>query len=120
MHSDRLLSRVVIIPFKGPSIQARTQEQQTAFSSLRQLKEEASRSIGYYIALGKRYREEGVFQVDEYEKDLLTLLPNCGGRTIKGYANLIWFTEQVSIACKTLHKVKNIKRFFDTGSQLSW
>ncbi len=99
MNFDRLLSRVVIIPFKGPSIQAHTPEQQAAFSSLRQLKEEASRSIGYFIALGKRFREEGVFEVDGYEKDLLKLLPNCGGRTIKGYANLIWFTEQVSNTC---------------------
>ena len=57
---------------------------------------EASGSIGYYIALGKRYREEGVFAVDDYEQRLVKLLPNCGGRTIKGYANLIWFTEQVS------------------------
>ena len=23
------------------------------------------------------------------------LLPKCGGRTIKGYANLMWFSEQV-------------------------
>ena len=57
--------------------------------------EEASRSIGYFIALGKRYREEGVFEVDDHEKRMVELLPNCGGRTIKGYANLVWFTEQV-------------------------
>ena len=92
----RLLSRVVIIPFKTPSIQARNEEQRLAFSALKQLKEDASRSIGYFIALGRRYRDEGVFEVDRHEERLANLLPNCGGRTIKGYANLIWFTEQVS------------------------
>lgn len=91
----RLLSRVVIIPFKGPSIQAQTEEQRLAFSALKQLKEDASRSIGYYVALGSRYRDVGVFDVDTYEQRLASLLPNCGGRTVKGYANLIWFTEQV-------------------------
>jgi len=86
----------VIIPFKTPSIQARTEEQRLAFSALKHLKEDASRSIGYYIALGCRYKEVGVFEVDQHEQRLASLLPNCGGRTIKGYANLIWFTEQVS------------------------
>ena len=93
---SRPLSRVVIIPFKGPSIQARTAEQCSAFSALKRLKEEASLSIGYLVALGKKYREEGVFQVDNIEKRLAELLPNCGGRTVKGYANLIWFTLKVS------------------------
>lgn len=87
----------MIIPFKGPSIQARTPEQRRSFSLLKGLKEAASRSIGYMIALGKKYRETGVFQVDDYEQRLVNLLPNCGGRTIKGYANLMWFTEQVGI-----------------------
>ena len=47
------------------------------------------------MALGKKYRNEGVFQVDQYEHRLALLLPNCGGRTIKGYANLMWFSEEV-------------------------
>ena len=47
------------------------------------------------MALGKKYRNEGVFQVDQYEHRLAPLLPNCGGRTIKGYANLMWFSEEV-------------------------
>ena len=67
-----------------------------AFSSLKNLKKNASSSIGYYISMGKKFREAGVFEVDKYEKDLAILLPNCTGRTIKGYANLVWFTEQVS------------------------
>ena len=91
----RLLSRVVIIPFKGPSIQARNVEQQHSYASLRRLKEESSCSMGYLLALGARYRERGVFDVDNYEQRLAQILPNCGGRTVKGYANLIWFTEQV-------------------------
>jgi len=95
IHIFRLLSRVVIIPFKGPSIRARNDEQRNAFSSLKDLKEKASCSIGYYIELGKRYRETGVFSVDEYEEKVASFLPNCGGRTLKGYANLLWFTEQV-------------------------
>lgn len=86
---------MVIIPFKGPSIQAKTLAQRQAFSALKQLKDDASCSIGYYIALGKRYRDVGVFDVDMYEQRLAQMLPNCGGRTVKGYANLIWFTEQV-------------------------
>ncbi len=117
----RLLSRVVIIPFKGPSIQVHTPEQQVAFSSLRELKEASSQSIGFYIALGKRFRNEGAFEVDGYEKELLKLLPNCGGRTIKGYASLLWFTEQVSIY--SLNVVQNVMcTHFNnyTGSQLSW
>ena len=36
-----------------------------------------------------------MFEVDAHEQELVKVLPNCGGRTIKGYANLIWFTEQV-------------------------
>ena len=91
----RLLSRVVIIPFRGPSIQAKTREQQQAFSSLKRLKDVASCSIGYYIQLGKRYKEAGVFEVDRYEKRVGDLLPGCGGRTVKGYAHLMWFSEQV-------------------------
>ena len=67
-----------------------------AFSSLKQLKDTANSSIGYYISLGKLYRESGIFEVDEYEQKVSTLLPNCSGRTVKGYANLIWFTEQAS------------------------
>lgn len=82
---------MVIIPFKGPSIQARNLEQQQAFSSLKRLKDEASRSIGYYIQLGKQYREIGVFEVDRYETRSGELLPDWGGRTIKGYANLMVF-----------------------------
>jgi len=35
---------------------------------LKDLKEKASCSIGYYIELGKHYRETGVFHVDEYEE----------------------------------------------------
>ena len=62
---------------------------------IKDLKEKASCSIGYYIELGKRYRETGVFHVDEYEETVASLLPNCGGQTLKGYANLLWFTEQV-------------------------
>ena len=50
----RLLSRVVIIPFLGPGIQAHTAEQQRAFSDLKSLKAEAANSIGYIVAcLGK-------------------------------------------------------------------
>jgi hypothetical protein len=45
--------------------------------------------------LGKKYKETGVFEVDQYEKKVGEILPGCGGRTIKGYANLIWFSEQV-------------------------
>ena len=97
-YTCRLLTRVVIIPFKEPSIRAHTEEQREAFTSLKQLKDTANSSIGYYIALGKLYRECGIFDVDEYERRVSMLLPNCGGRTVKGYANLIWFTEQVS--CK--------------------
>ena len=89
----RLLSRVVIIPFSSPGIQARTHEQRIAFSALKELKMKAS--MGFIIALGKRYRETGAFAVDENEKQLATVLPSCSGRTIKGYANLLWFTEQV-------------------------
>lgn len=92
----RLLSRVVIIPFKGPSIQARNADQRVAFTSLKSVKANASNSIGYLVALGKKYKEQGVFDVDNYEQRLMSLLPNCGGRTVKGYANLVWFTEQVS------------------------
>ena len=85
-----------MIPFDTPGIQARTPEQQRAFSSLKSLKAEASNSIGYIVAIGKAYRQGGAFVVDEYEKRVATLLPNCGGRTVKGYTNLVWFTEQVS------------------------
>ena len=93
----------MIIPFKGPSIQARTADQRIAFSSLKSLKANASNSIGYLISLGKKYKEQGVFEVDEHEQHLLPLLPNCGGRTVKGYANLVWFTEQVrSLRCSKL------------------
>lgn len=86
---------MVIIPFSGPGIQARTPEQRQAFSALKRLKSEASSSIGFFISMGKRYREVGAFEVDDYEQRLLPLLPTCSGRTLKGYANLIWFTEQV-------------------------
>lgn len=92
----RLLSRVVIVPFSGPGIQAHTPEQRDAFSSLKRLKVEASSSIGLFIAMGKAYREEGAFEVDRYEQRVTPLLQNCTGRTIKGYAHLIWFTEQAS------------------------
>lgn len=92
-----MLSRVVIIPFTGPGIQATTQEQRDAFSQLKALKDEAAHSIGSIVALGKKYRNGGGFVVDEYEKKITTLLPNCSGRTIKGYSNLIWFTEEVML-----------------------
>ena len=92
--------RVVIIPFKGPSIRAHTEEQREAFSSLKQLKDAASSSIGCLVALGKLYREIGVFEVDELGQKLACLLPECIGRTIKGYAHLIWFTEQVNRGIK--------------------
>ena len=87
---------MAIIPFHGPSPQSKTPEQRQAFSSLNTLKGEAANSVGYFVALGKRYKESGVFQVDDYVPRLAELLPNCGGRTVKGYANLVWFTEQVS------------------------
>ena len=95
---------MVIIPFLGPGVQAHTAEQQRAFSDLKSLKAEAANSIGYIVALGKQYRQNGAFQVDEYEKQIACLLPHCGGRTVKGYSNLIWFTEQ---ACCT-----NLKMYF--------
>ena len=83
----RLVSQVVIIPFSGPGIQARTVEQQRAFSSLKTLKSEAVSSIGYIVAFAKTYCEHGAFVVDEHEKKVATVLPKYGGRTIKGYAN---------------------------------
>ena len=52
-YTCRLLTRVVIIPFKEPSIRAHTEEQREAFTSLKHLKDTANSSIGYYIALGK-------------------------------------------------------------------
>ena len=61
----RLIPRVVNIPFKGPSIHAHTKEQRKAFSSLKLLKDAAALSIAYFIALGKLYRENGVFEVDK-------------------------------------------------------
>ena len=70
-------------------------EQYRAFSSLKTLKSDAVSSIGYIVALAKTYREHGAFIVDEHEKKVATMLPKYGGRTIKGYANPIWFTEQV-------------------------
>ena len=85
----------MIIPFKGPSIRAHTEGQRVAFSSLKHLKDTASSSIGYFMSLGKTYRSTGVFEVDEIGQKLADLLPKCIGRTIKGYAHLIWFTEQV-------------------------
>ena len=96
LYTCRLLTRVVIIPFKEPSIRDHTEEQHEAFTSLKHLKDTANASIGYYIALGKLYRDSGIFEVDEYEQRVSTLLSNCGGQTVKGYANLIWFTKQVS------------------------
>ena len=96
----------MIIPFKGPSIQAKTIDQQQAFASLKRLKDEASSSIGYFLSLGVQYRETGVFEVDKYEQKLAQLLPNSGGRTIKGYANLIWFTEQVCIYCSMVRSIQ--------------
>lgn len=94
----------MIIPFKSPSIRARNDEQRAAFSSLKDCKEKASSAVGHYIALGKKYRDTGIFKVDEYEEVLSTLLPNCGGRTIKGYANLVWFTEQVRTSLTSTSK----------------
>ena len=92
-YLSRLLSRVVIIPFKVPSIRARNEEQRTAFTSL---KANANTSMGSYIGLGKLYRQNGIFDIDDYEERVSILLPNCGGRVLKGYANLLWFTNQVS------------------------
>ena len=108
LYTCRLLTRVVIIPFKEPSIRAHTAEQREAFTSLKHLKDTANSSIGYYIALGKLYRDSGIFEVDEYEERVSTLLPNCGGRSVKGYANLIWFTKQVSTKIKSKYKDKQV------------
>ena len=107
----RLLSRVVIIPFKGPSIRAHTEEQRKAFSSLKLLKDAAASSIGYFVALGKLYRENGVFEVDELGQKLADLLPKCIGRTIKGYAHLIWFTEQVKLKHKLNTKITYVHTY---------
>ena len=76
------------------------------FSSLKLLKSKAGSSIRHIVALDKQYHEGGEFKVDEHEKK--TAPDNCSGRTIKGYANLIWFTEQVcctyeSLLYKLLH-----------------
>ena len=57
--------------------------------------------------------------MDQYEQKLAPLLPNCGGRTIKGYANLIWFTEEVSndmiikVALELLH-------VYSPGCNVGW
>ena len=69
----------MIIPFKEPSIRAKTDEQRAAFSSLKTLKDTANSSIGYYITLGKLYCDSGVFEVDDYEDKVALLLPNCSG-----------------------------------------
>ena len=79
LYTCRLLTRVVIILFKEPSIRAHTEEQREAFTSLKHLKDTANSSIGYYIVLGKLYRNSGIFEVHEYEQRVSTLLPNCGG-----------------------------------------
>ena len=52
--------------------------------------------IGLHIALDKQYGDIGVFEVDAHEQRLTNLLSKHGGQTVKGYANLIWFAEQVS------------------------
>ena len=93
-----VLTRVVIIPFKEPSIRARNEEQRSVFTSLKQLKNNANTSMGYYVKLGKIYRQEGVFEIDDYEEKVSKLLPNCGGCVLKGYANLISFTIKVPIS----------------------
>ena len=108
LFSYRLLSRVVMIPFREPSIRARTNEQRAAFTSLKDLKNKANSSIASYIRIGKTYKATGVFKIDEYEEKLSTLLPNCGGRVLKGYANLLWFTKEVSTTtsvCVCLHSL---------------
>ena len=50
-----------------------------SFSALKQLKEDASCSIGYFRARGHRYRDEGVFEVNQHKERLANLLPSCGG-----------------------------------------
>ena len=87
---------MVIIPFKEPSIRAHNEDQRSAFTSLKQLKRNANTSIGWYVQLGKIYRQEGIFEIDDYEERVSIMLPNCGGRVLKGYANLIWFTAKVN------------------------
>lgn len=67
---QRLLSRVVIIPFSGPNIQAKTNEQRSAILALKHLKTIASQSIGHFIHMGKKYKEHGAFEVDGYESQL--------------------------------------------------
>ena len=75
---------MVIIPFLGPGIQAHTAEQQRAFSDLKSLKAEAANSIGYIVALGKHYRQNGAFQVDEYEKQVAGLTTTLWRKNSKG------------------------------------
>ena len=101
----RLLSRAVIIPFLGPGIQAHTAEQQRAFSDLKSLKADAANSIGYIVALGKHYQQNGAFQVDEYEKQVAGLLPltTLWRKNSKGIFNLIWFTEQACCTNTTMY-----------------
>ena len=77
-------------------MRAETPEQRQANSALKKLKQNAPKSIAFLIALGKVYRQRGVFEVDNLEEKLATLLPKLGGRTLNGYAHLIWFTEQAS------------------------
>lgn len=74
----RLFTRVVIIPFKEPSITICYKEQCSAFTLLKRLKNNANTSIECYIKLGKIYKQEGAFEIDDYKDRVSKMLPNCG------------------------------------------
>ena len=77
------------------------------FVRLNLLMPDASDSIGCLIALGPRFYNEGMAQINERILPHLEAVwsPNILPRVLPGYATLLWFTEEVSTDIATVHVI---------------
>ena len=88
----------MIIPFSDPPLgQDLSVEELEVFSSLPDIFERASHSVGFIIQLGHEIKERGF---DEIRREMYPFVKNalggvCHPRVIVGYAIMLWFTYKV-------------------------
>eukprot|EP00118_Oscarella_pearsei_P019236 m.203435 g.203435 ORF g.203435 m.203435 type:complete len:390 (+) comp39623_c0_seq1:551-1720(+) len=114
---DRLLSRLVVIPFGAAiSCDSDDKEQERARENVTNLQMAAASSIGYFIALGRKYAETSSVELRRIDQFVTRCLPQCLNRIHGSYVDLLWFTQQIAKECGISQEV--LSSSFAESSQM--
>ena len=92
---NRYSSRVLLIPFKKPSVGPENQIESSAFNEIAIVLKGASSAVGWAISLGNVFKEEIEYLQGDLCKRVRERLPGVDSRLITGYATCLYFAEKV-------------------------